>query len=328
MSAADCRGLQQDAAHWTTDCLESLESRIVYAVRNTPLPGCKGPCANDTSRTGCCGLTFASQKPRRQFTLLPAPGAPAPKKLRDPLLTYQNYINVMYTCWMEACNCPATLNPVTNAKTACGGVGKCVFSYDEKDDLRWSCSCDKGYTGAACEIDADPGTNVDNANCPKAWDSKSSSLVMCGGPKQGECQVLTQSCKCKNGWTGLACDTKACPTVNNRLCNGHGTCTFLGTCSCALGFGGPGCNCWPDPKNSSQTHCTPLDSDSSDDKPSAPSRIKVQSGSLDAKQRDFVTIVLAIGGILLFASVVVYRIYAVRSSPSHRHHPAVAPKQG
>ncbi len=98
-------------------------------------------------------------------------------------------------------------------KSICNGNGYCSNSTS-------LCTCHDGYYGLTCAV----------KECPKgyAWfDEATSSVdahsfVECSN--MGTCDRATGTCKCRDGFTGSACDVHDCPRDSDGSpCSGHGT---------------------------------------------------------------------------------------------------------
>ena len=98
-------------------------------------------------------------------------------------------------------------------KSICNGNGYCSNSTS-------LCTCHAGYYGLTCAV----------KECPKgyAWfDEATSSVdahsfVECSN--MGTCDRATGTCKCRDGFTGSACDVHDCPRDSDGSpCSGHGT---------------------------------------------------------------------------------------------------------
>lgn len=108
-----------------------------------------------------------------------------------------------------------------NAWKGCNGHGRCNGSTS-------SCVCDPGW-GALTDITIMRSPDCSWRTCPagKAWGSIptkreiSHSLAECSG--RGKCNRESGQCECEIGYTGGACQRKACP--NN--CSGHGRCVSM-----------------------------------------------------------------------------------------------------
>jgi hypothetical protein len=99
----------------------------------------------------------------------------------------------------------------------CSGHGVC----ENTPDKACTCRCMETYTGIDCVA----------RSCPKgkAWadiavnNEVAHQRVECSN--QGVCDEVTGACLCVYGFTGDACQRKACPGTGN--CNGHGQCVSM-----------------------------------------------------------------------------------------------------
>ena len=98
-------------------------------------------------------------------------------------------------------------------KSICNGNGYCSNSTS-------LCTCHDGSYGLTCAV----------RECPKgyAWFDEATSsvdahsLVECSN--MGTCDRATGICKCRDGFTGSACDVYDCPRDSDGSpCSGHGT---------------------------------------------------------------------------------------------------------
>lgn len=126
--------------------------------------------------------------------------------------------------WTEDGNCghlpTNSLSKVACPKSVlgkrCNGHGRCTDTY--------TCSCDLGWSGHACE----------KRNCPEghAWFDKATAANSAHGltecSNQGSCNYNTGTCKCRRGFEGPACELMSCPKNSNGICSGHGTCVTIG----------------------------------------------------------------------------------------------------
>ena len=105
---------------------------------------------------------------------------------------------------------------------ACGANGTCV---DRQD---WYCTCNPGFSGDACEIDA----------CSALTCAKGQRCVR-GPGESASCQ------DCANGYFGSACEQDACSTANNPCQHGGGCVREPrgeASCTCAAtGYQGARC---------------------------------------------------------------------------------------
>jgi len=111
--------------------------------------------------------------------------------------------------------CPSsTLRP-------CSGHGSCIPDDKARHPTRY-CRCDRGFSGAACEVPEYL------QSCP----------LNCSGATGGG-QCVGDRCVCEAGRSGDACDGYA--MVNCTAgCGGHGEC-IRGRCLCSVGFYGLSC---------------------------------------------------------------------------------------
>ena len=88
------------------------------------------------------------------------------------------------------------------------------------------CKCGEQFGGADCS----------KRSCPRgrSWFSlpfqpnvahSSTKLVLCSDA--GTCDEASGLCNCRKGFGGQACERLACPTVNDKVCNGHGECLSM-----------------------------------------------------------------------------------------------------
>jgi len=122
--------------------------------------------------------------------------------------------------------------------------GWCVFTDKESNEQR--CSCNYGYYGSNCEKTMCPGDGQDLFMAKNAEGQRNAGACS----SQGICDGDTGLCsKCDDGFyhgEKEACEKKHCPASKGNIvdekCSGHGTCDLKrGTCACAEGFSGPGC---------------------------------------------------------------------------------------
>jgi hypothetical protein len=135
------------------------------------------------------------------------------------------------------CSIPVTGNG------ECGGFG----TYDSITK-KCICSSDADLVGSIC-IKRCPSFTKDPPTCDRlAYGiGECSNNFVCGGPQRGICVNVTQSemaCKCKNGFTGLACENVACAvsTKTGDICAGSYCVESLGICICKAGFVGFACD--------------------------------------------------------------------------------------
>jgi hypothetical protein len=120
---------------------------------------------------------------------------------------------------------------------ACSNHGTCYSNSRNgtTGHSAFSCKCDPGYTGQACDIPL-PCYQYD-----------------CG--EHGNCSVTSSNqpfCSCDKGWSGDTCQTSTCPSgtsggdiQNQEKCSAHGQCVS-GSCICADGWSGNACETPPD----------------------------------------------------------------------------------
>eukprot|EP00638_Chattonella_subsalsa_P004833 CAMPEP_0117739494 /NCGR_PEP_ID=MMETSP0947-20121206/3781_1 /TAXON_ID=44440 /ORGANISM="Chattonella subsalsa, Strain CCMP2191" /LENGTH=726 /DNA_ID=CAMNT_0005555431 /DNA_START=640 /DNA_END=2820 /DNA_ORIENTATION=+ len=108
--------------------------------------------------------------------------------------------------------CPGTYDAEEFTFYECNDQGRC-------NEDTYVCECYEGWLGPAC----------DKKSCPvgKAWFDEANSRNNAHAPTEcsnmGTCDYTTGNCKCREGFTGRACDRLGC--VNQ--CNGVGTCLPL-----------------------------------------------------------------------------------------------------
>ena len=103
----------------------------------------------------------------------------------------------------------------------CSGHGVCD-KYGEVPSYR--CSCANGWTGGDCS----------ERSCPqgKSWFQYPSSdgithtqFAECSN--MGACDIATGQCKCRDGFTGQACEYSMCGGPENNPCHGNGLCLTM-----------------------------------------------------------------------------------------------------
>ena len=144
----------------------------------------------------------------------------------------------------------------------CSSHGRC-------DSSKGQCTCDRGYSGAGCEVAeyllacphncsftsgggvcvgghrcmCNPGRSGDD--CADHTDVSCS--LSCASSGHGEC--VNGRCECFPGFYGPQCQ-QGCPgwTAGGIPCSGHGICVSTGSpnhspdvCKCHIGFAGAGC---------------------------------------------------------------------------------------
>lgn len=237
-----------------SSCVRYYLYRMAQAAVSTPLPGCTDACPDGTAQ--CCskakvpticpedalsaGTCTDSLYENTPFSFQAY--ADSDGHLLDPFLTYQNFLNQVYFCIVRTCNCPGSTSP-GDLNVVCSGKGQCQYwegdGHSPADPTYWSCACQPGYSGATCALLA-PGSSQ---LCPSGWNERSATLQPCGGLGHGTCNEATGTCECAPGWGGAACDVSICPSVNGKLCTGHGMCNLLGECLCETGYTGQACQC-------------------------------------------------------------------------------------
>ena len=90
------------------------------------------------------------------------------------------------------------------------------------------CQCFRGFKGADCRQRA-CAVGTAPFDVASAQDV-AHALAECSN--NGFCDTSTGQCRCREGWTGWACDILECPGPKN-MCNGHGTCTTMSEAAAA-----------------------------------------------------------------------------------------------
>ena len=111
--------------------------------------------------------------------------------------------------------CPTIRDEETGRDIAvCSGNGICATSYypfEAADSVAHeivNCKCYDGYAGADCSLRVCP-SGVAWADFPFANDTAHKTFVECSG--FGVCNRATGICKCRDGYTGEACQRHSCP---------------------------------------------------------------------------------------------------------------------
>ena len=265
----------KNATNATHNCEDFVLQGLQRMVAEVPMEGCTGPCrvidaAGASSwvtpadgKPGCCTqptsphvdfkATVADGAPTiwQRFTI---PGIQQASEDNDPAATplamYQDYVNFIANCAMTTCACPTSRSTASSPSPsfACSGHGACLVEGTQSNGApSFACVCSAGYSGPACDIQADSGM------CPMAWDPTTKKIAPCTNAAQGTCKTqqvdgsTVYKCECKSGWTGAACDVRMCPSVDGVLCAGNGSCVdATGLCVCEKGFAGSACNCTVD----------------------------------------------------------------------------------
>ncbi|KAE8586907.1 hypothetical protein XENTR_v10021796 [Xenopus tropicalis] len=158
------------------------------------------------------------------------------------------------------------------SSNVCGPHGRCI----SQPGGNFTCSCDRGFTGAYCHENINDclgtpckngGTCTDEIDsfkcfCPNGWGGEFCDINYndCSpNPCQndGRCIDLVNdfACECKNGWKGKTCHSREYQCDANTCSNG-GTCYDTGDsfhCLCCSGWEGSTCNlaknssCLPNP---------------------------------------------------------------------------------
>ncbi|XP_018086122.1 protein jagged-2 isoform X2 [Xenopus laevis] len=158
------------------------------------------------------------------------------------------------------------------SSNVCGPHGRCI----SQPGGNFTCSCDRGFTGAYCHENINDclgtpckngGTCTDEIDsfkcfCPNGWGGEFCDINYndCNpNPCQndGRCIDLVNdfACECKNGWKGKTCHSREYQCDANTCSNG-GTCYDTGDsfrCLCHPGWEGSTCNlaknssCLPNP---------------------------------------------------------------------------------
>eukprot|EP00301_Raphidiophrys_heterophryoidea_P019017 c4003_g1_i1.p1 GENE.c4003_g1_i1~~c4003_g1_i1.p1 ORF type:complete len:446 (+),score=111.23 c4003_g1_i1:59-1339(+) len=152
-------------------------------------------------------------------------------------------------CDVEIYNCPTELND-------CNGHGDCAPADPLNADSLWSCACDVGYCGGACDIVCGgcPQNCSGHGLCNNAacvcddgfgGDDCSRVVEVSGCPNycsgHGLCLWAggKYQCSCRDCYSGVSCSESAVWCPGN--CSGHGMCQCDGTCSCQSGYSGEAC---------------------------------------------------------------------------------------
>jgi hypothetical protein len=139
-------------------------------------------------------------------------------------------------------NCGHVINGESSV-TACpggrGGLPVCSGHGTCSGSPQWQCTCDEGFYGGDCS----------HRSCPtgRAWfdqpttaDDRAHAEVECSN--MGLCDRLTGMCKCREGFSGAACQQMDCPSTQETVadttfplrrtsrtvvCSGHGQCLSM-----------------------------------------------------------------------------------------------------
>ena len=111
--------------------------------------------------------------------------------------------------------CPRGVNTLS-----CSGHGSCG------DDGQ--CACDGMFEGSACE----------QHDCTMSKSIGGANATECSG--HGTCQEA--ACVCDLGYTDSSCSIRSCPSFDNKLCGGKGSCDPDGTCACLKEWEGEACH--------------------------------------------------------------------------------------
>eukprot|EP00771_Trimastix_marina_P000786 gnl/Trimastix_PCT/1816.p1 GENE.gnl/Trimastix_PCT/1816~~gnl/Trimastix_PCT/1816.p1 ORF type:complete len:4918 (+),score=1318.73 gnl/Trimastix_PCT/1816:53-14806(+) len=104
--------------------------------------------------------------------------------------------------------------PLCPTLQSCSGHGTCTQPLPNP-----ACLCEPDWKGADCSV------------------PKCDEVFECSGPSRGVCES-PQTCQCKEGYAGVACELKLCP----QNCSQHGSCnTTTGACLCDQGYEGSAC---------------------------------------------------------------------------------------
>ncbi|XP_053553240.1 protein jagged-2 isoform X1 [Bombina bombina] len=158
------------------------------------------------------------------------------------------------------------------SSSVCGPHGRCI----SRPGGNFTCSCDRGFTGAYCHENINDclgtpckngGTCIDDIDsfkcfCPNGWEGEFCDINYndCSpNPchNGGRCIDLVNdfACECKNGWKGKTCHSREYQCDPNT-CSNSGTCYDTGDtfkCLCPPGWEGVTCNiaksssCLPNP---------------------------------------------------------------------------------
>ncbi|XP_035517937.1 stabilin-1 [Morone saxatilis] len=143
----------------------------------------------------------------------------------------------VFTSWVQKCcknhygrDCQVCPGGV---EAPCNNHGKC------DDGLRRSgrCSCNKGFTGKACEL------------CVTGYYGSNCTACSCGN--QGRCDEGIEGsgqCVCNPGWKGDQCEIEIGSIPEEcRQCHAQADCVPGVGCQCKSGFQGNGTFCFPEP---------------------------------------------------------------------------------
>ena len=141
------------------------------------------------------------------------------------------------TVHFRSTTCPTSRDEETGIDISmCSGNGICASSYypfEAEDSVAHeivNCKCFDGFAGPDCSIRVCP-SGVSWADFPFANDTAHKTFVECSG--FGRCNRATGTCKCREGYSGEACQRHMCPLGVSAqgqpplMCSGHGMCVNL-----------------------------------------------------------------------------------------------------
>ena len=144
-------------------------------------------------------------------------------------------------CWGAAANAQAARTGSAGDTALAGGTCSPPNCNNNGTCLGGTCSCNVGFTGAACDQCA-----PNYYNYPTCTFCQSSTT--CSG--NGTC-TGAGTCACNVGFVGAACD-QCGPDFYNyptctfcqaaTTCSGNGVCSVMGTCQCDTGWTGVDCS--------------------------------------------------------------------------------------